>query len=378
MQLSMSSSASAAKDKDTPLNVKVADKVISTLFSIKPLFKIASTKARSSMIERGLKIDVDWQKNVKSLQADIEILSKEFDGVKNSKLVYPDYYLKPFHAYDDGNLSWQAAMEVESAALTVHAPIFTATKTELDRNGDFTLRDNFHKNMLKMFVAKGFRPKRILDIGCSTGLSTLKLAESFPDSQIIGLDLSPYMLAVAKHQLYSAFKDAKVTYMHGCGEDTGLGSNDVDLVSMCLINHELPSDVSKQIFQEAYRVLPSGGVISIMDMNPRSLFFQKFAANPFAFTGTPTVTRAPILTLKPKPKPISKLSTSTIGCSSLTTHLQPLDNPFYSVQIHRTLDPRIRIDGPGADPGRGGLHFRRSARELPQTPHGSGLQIGEE
>lgn len=30
-------------------------------------------------------------------------------------------------------------------------------------------------------------------------------------------------------------------------------------------------------------MLPSGGAISIMDMNPRSIFFQKFAANPFAF-----------------------------------------------------------------------------------------------
>lgn len=39
----------------------------------------------------------------------------------------------------------------------------------------------------------------------------------------------------------------------------------------------------RQIFAEALRILPSGGALSIMDMNPRSIFFQKFAANPFAF-----------------------------------------------------------------------------------------------
>jgi hypothetical protein len=39
----------------------------------------------------------------------------------------------------------------------------------------------------------------------------------------------------------------------------------------------------RQIFEEAYRIIPSGGAISIMDINPRSAFFQKFAANPFAF-----------------------------------------------------------------------------------------------
>lgn len=86
-------------------------------------------------------------------------------------------------------------MEVEPAALTVHAPIYTANKNELDIKGDYTLRDNFHKNMLKIFSTTGFSPKRILDIGCSTGSSTVKLSESFPSAEIIGLDLSPYMLA---------------------------------------------------------------------------------------------------------------------------------------------------------------------------------------
>ncbi len=101
----------------------------------------------------------------------------------------------PFHAYDEGNLSWQAAMEVESAALTVHAQVFTSQKDELDALGDFRLRDNFHKNMMQLLSKRNFQPKRILDIGCSTGLSTLKLHETFPDAEIIGADLSPYMLS---------------------------------------------------------------------------------------------------------------------------------------------------------------------------------------
>jgi len=28
---------------------------------------------------------------------------------------YPSYYTQPFHAYQDGNLNWLAAAEVESA-----------------------------------------------------------------------------------------------------------------------------------------------------------------------------------------------------------------------------------------------------------------------
>ena len=139
---------------------------------------------------------------------------------------------------DEGNLSFDAAIEVESAALTVHAPIFVP-KGELSVNGDFELRDRFHSNMKKNFNEQGFKPKRILDIGCSTGLSTIKLHESFPDSEIIGLDLSPFMLSVAKYNLEFNAKYAtarsSVSYIHGSGEESTLGKNDVDLVSMCLV-----------------------------------------------------------------------------------------------------------------------------------------------
>ena len=73
----------------------------------------------------------------------------------------------------------------------------------------------------------------------------MKLAHTFPDAKIVGLDLSPFMLAVAQFQLQNKDDDLKnkfnIQYMHGCGEKTGLGKNDVDLVSMCLVNHELPA-----------------------------------------------------------------------------------------------------------------------------------------
>jgi hypothetical protein len=32
---------------------------------------------------------------------------KELEKLENKSIVYPDYYLQPFHAYDKGNLCWQ-------------------------------------------------------------------------------------------------------------------------------------------------------------------------------------------------------------------------------------------------------------------------------
>lgn len=268
-----------------PVPVQVADKLISSVFAVKPLFKLAAKGARNKMIQQGLSIGVDWDKSREIFQSKMDVIEHEYNKLTNKNLIYPDYYLKEFHAYENGNLGWDAAFEVESAALTVHSPIFIANKGDpLQFNGDNQLRDNFHKNMKQIFGKNDFKPNKILDVGCSTGLSTMKLLESFPEAEIIGMDLSPHMLAVAKFNLLSNFSARKsISYIHGLGEDTSLGNGDVNLVTACLIAHELPAAITKQVLIEAYKILPSGGAFSLMDINPKSLFFQKFASNPFAF-----------------------------------------------------------------------------------------------
>lgn len=42
--------------------------------------------------------------------------------------------------------------------------------------------------------------RTVCDLGCSTGLSTLELHAAFPEAHITALDLSPYFIAVAKHE----------------------------------------------------------------------------------------------------------------------------------------------------------------------------------
>lgn len=269
---------------EVPLKQQLADNVIGTMFKVKPIFKMISQSARNSMIKRADMINVDWIGNRKKLEMQRIRLETIYDSLVSPSLVYPDYYLKPFHAYDEGNLSWEAAYEVESAAKTVHAPIYTSDSKILETNGDEKLRNEFHLKMKESFSANQFNPRKIIDLGCSTGLSTMKLHESFPEAEIFGVDLSPYMLSVAKLQLDSnILAQSKIQYAHLGGEYLSSSFANVDLVSMCLVAHELPRDITKKIFTEAYKVLKPNGMISFMDMDPQSLFFQKFLTNPFAF-----------------------------------------------------------------------------------------------
>jgi len=271
-----------------PFRVRLAQGIIETAFSVKPLWKLASSKAREGIIKNGASMGVNWNERVQYYDENKAKLEDLYGKLVDKAVDLPDYYLKPFHAYDEGNLSWQVASEVEAAALTVHSNIFTPDRKIFELEGDAKLRENFHACMKSALGEKLFKPKQVIDLGCSTGLSTLKLASTFPDAQIFGMDLSVYMLSVGEFdlqhrpQLSQARK--AITYLHGKAEALPFGTGaGPDLVSMCLVSHELPSFATASVFQEVFRVLPSGGAFSFMDINPNSESFRRLASNPFAF-----------------------------------------------------------------------------------------------
>lgn len=67
-----------------------------------------------------------------------------------SQISTPSYYLAPFHCYPDGNLSWDAALEVDPSAVCVHGNIYTGNKKVYEPDGDEKLRSNYHQRMREM------------------------------------------------------------------------------------------------------------------------------------------------------------------------------------------------------------------------------------
>jgi ubiquinone/menaquinone biosynthesis C-methylase UbiE len=116
-------------------------------------------------------------------------------------------------------------------------------------------------------------PQHILDLGCGVGLSSFTLKEIYPQAQVTGLDLSPYFLSVARYR--DRERNTNLKWVHAPAEATGLPDRSFDLVSACLVFHELPQQAARKIIAEAHRLLKPGGYFSIMDMNPRSQAFLK-------------------------------------------------------------------------------------------------------
>ncbi|MEA5462875.1 class I SAM-dependent methyltransferase [Leptothoe sp. PORK10 BA2] len=253
------------------------NRLINGALAVKPLAHFARDRARNMMIKRAESIGVYWLDEVAQLRsrggnADFNpIWEQERAEICDRTLTYPDYYLTSFHAYDEGNLGWDPALEATVAAKAVHARLWP----EGDARGDIRLRQSYMDVLLDQIASA---PETIVDFGCSTGLSTFALQATYPDAQITGVELSDYFLTVARYQTASRQGKAFPNWIHAAAERTGLDAQSVDLVSASLLFHELPTAAALEVLREAHRILRPGGHFTILEMNPQSEVYKKLPA----------------------------------------------------------------------------------------------------
>ncbi|XP_023752264.1 uncharacterized protein LOC111900612 [Lactuca sativa] len=260
----------------TPLS-----RLVGALISFKPLYSVLKLGARQVLISTAEKTNVPWREMTKEiLESDVY---KEMESIENPSIVYPDYYLSPFHAYDEGNLSWLAAAEAEAATMSmVRRAIPDASSldeaNEIVRGNWLNAIEKHHQQ-----YSGNLEIKDILDIGCSVGVSTRFLADKFPSAKLTGLDLSPYFLAVAKYkEKINPQKSNSFEWIHANGENTSLDSQSFDIVSISYVLHECPARATVNLAKEAFRLLRPGGTFVVTDNSPKSKKLQQLS--PVLFT----------------------------------------------------------------------------------------------
>merc|ERR1711957_70586 len=76
------------------------------------------------MVETAEANEIPWTAAKKWIQSQVPLAEQENDLHINKSSSIPSYYQKEFHAYETGNLSWEAAFEVEIASAAVGARNF--------------------------------------------------------------------------------------------------------------------------------------------------------------------------------------------------------------------------------------------------------------
>jgi len=177
----------------------------------------------------------------------------------NPDMVLPDYTVHEIHAQPGGYVGDPFAGWVYHWALTQafyqgrnqFDEVFLATAQDCPKPADGEV-------------------KRILDIGCGSGLGTMAYKERFPNAEVWGIDVGGPMVRYGHWQAVQRGLD--VNFAQRLAEDTKFPDSYFDIVSDYLVFHEVTTHAAKNIVNEIYRILRPGGIFnhddSVTEGNP--------------------------------------------------------------------------------------------------------------
>jgi SAM-dependent methyltransferase len=140
------------------------------------------------------------------------------------------------------------------------------------------------------FVAAQVEPgARVVDVGCGTGLLALRLGPKA--KEVVGLELSPVMLAYANRRL-AAVAAPNVSFVLGDAAAYFAARPDdaFDTATMAFVLHEMPVEARASVLRESARVARRVICVDFMVPMPRSargIFYRgiEVAGGPEHFRG---------------------------------------------------------------------------------------------
>jgi SAM-dependent methyltransferase len=178
-------------------------------------------------------------------------------------LEYPQYYRRTYHWQSDGYLSERSARLYDVSA-------------ELQLRGGANIVRRLALGCVVKNLQSGNGAPRILELASGTGRLLTQLHQTLPESDILGVELSPFYVEAARQ----ALNDAGI----GSGNE-GVGSCKVicsnayrltesvlkeqaggyDAIVSVFLLHELPAALRRALFAECYKLLKPGGTLVFAD-----------------------------------------------------------------------------------------------------------------
>ena len=134
-----------------------------------------------------------------------------------------------------------------------------------------------------------FRPKRILDMGCAIGNSTLVWARAFPEAEVHGIDVGAPVLRYA-HARAQAL-GVPVHFSQQNAEHTDFAAGSFDLVVSHIVLHETSKSALVNVLRESHRLLQDGGLMLHLEIPRGKTVIEKFMHNWESYNNNETFCR---------------------------------------------------------------------------------------
>jgi 2-polyprenyl-3-methyl-5-hydroxy-6-metoxy-1,4-benzoquinol methylase len=155
--------------------------------------------------------------------------------------------------------------------LRVKGPGFLCDEISRDENPR-QVQHNFSWNILSYVEKKDFAGRRVLDFGSGSGASSMVLARMFPEANIVGVELDPEHVELARHRARFYGIDDRVRFELS-PDSTSLPANigrfDY-IIFMAVYEHLLPSERGRML-PLVWSHLKSGGIL-FLDETPYRWF----------------------------------------------------------------------------------------------------------
>ncbi len=180
---------------------------------------------------------------------------------ENPALPMPDYYRQnDFHQHPGG-------LRDDPIAAVIYRESAGAAGGVV---GKAELHDRFARVALG-----GHAAKRVLDIGCGFGRSTLAFAATSPETEAVGIDLSASCVRLSANIAQTRTEANRTAFIQADGTSVPLPDESFDVVTSTMLLHEMPPEAIRDLIAESYRLLAPGGIAVHLDfLRPADPFLR--------------------------------------------------------------------------------------------------------
>lgn len=126
------------------------------------------------------------------------------------------------------------------------------------------MAEKFGQEYSDKLSSHGFQKGKILDVGCGFGGTAIVLAQNFPDSEVIGIDLSEPLLQRANLAAQSASLDKRVRFEKADVQQIPYEEDSFDVALNLNMVHLVEDPI--RMLNEIERILALDGLLFVADL----------------------------------------------------------------------------------------------------------------